>query len=161
MMPNEIVGAGLAPPVISTHLPVGSAMIGIEWVNSANDIPNDLWQECFPPPLEGRWWYSVLEGSELEDQFSFAYGILLRDAQPIGIVPTFIMNVPMAIVAPDALIPLLPFLSKISKIFAYQRTLFVGSPCTDEGTVRPDTGNYAYRNSKTIARCAYKAGAGN
>ena len=100
-------------------------MISINWVDSISDIPDSLWQQCFPPPLEGRWWYYALEKCGLEDQFKFAYGLLLRDAEPIGIIPSFVMNVPMDILAPDVLVPFLPALSKVSKIFAYQRTLLL------------------------------------
>ncbi len=110
-------------------------MIKIEWLKSEADIPIDLWTKCFAPPLEGRWWYSVLENSGLEDQFKFSYGLLSRDKEPIGIVPVFLNNVPIELVAPDTIAAGLRIVSKIIPACGYQRTLFVGSPCADEGTV--------------------------
>ena len=68
--------------------------ITLRWVASAADISEELWERAFPPPLEGLWWYRALERGRLEDQFSFAYGLLSRGKEPIGIVPTFEMKVP-------------------------------------------------------------------
>ncbi len=134
------VGAGVSPPASaentgSVNLAPTQKTITVKWVDSANDISDDLWQQCFPPPLEGQWWYRTLENSELSDQFTFFYGLLLNNNQPIGIVPTFLMDVPMEIMAPDFVIPLMPALKKIAPAICYQHILFVGSPCTDEGSV--------------------------
>src|SRR5439155_9087160 len=97
----------------------------------AGEIDPALWEACFPPPLEGRWWYETLERSRLEDQFRFLYAVI-RDADaPIGIAPLFVMNFPLSLVAPDGLKPLLPLIGSA----AHPKTLFVGSPCADEGTV--------------------------
>lgn len=52
--------------------------LSLRWVSSVEAIPSDLWDACFPPPLEGRWWYRALERSRLEAQFTFAYAILER-----------------------------------------------------------------------------------
>jgi len=110
-------------------------MLEIKWLKSESEIPQSLWEECFPQPFEGRWWYSVLENSELEDQFKFFYGLLIRDKKPIGIVPAFLNDVPIELVAPDKIASGLRILSKIMPACGYQRTLFVGSPCADEGTI--------------------------
>ena len=110
-------------------------MIEIKWLSSTNDISQNLWSECFPPPLEGKWWYSTLENSDLNDQFKFFYGLILSDDKPIGIVPAFLMDVPMEIMAPDVVVPLIPMLKKIVPAICYQRIFFIGSPCADEGTV--------------------------
>ena len=109
--------------------------LSLEWVKSEADIPADLWEKCFPPPFEGRWWYSVLELSGLESQFRFSYGLLSSDGQSIGIVPVFLNDVPIELVAPDNIAVGFRLLSKIIPACGYQRTLFVGSPCADEGTV--------------------------
>jgi len=48
------------------------------------------------------------------------------------------MDVPMDVVAPPQIIHLLklfPIVGKICPFLVYQRTLFVGSPCADEGTI--------------------------
>ena len=99
----------------------------VRWVASEAEIDDLLWQACFPPPLEGRWWYAALEGAGLEDQFRFLYGVIERDRVPVAIAPAFLMDFPVALVAPPALAPALGWLRP--------RTLFVGSPCADEGTV--------------------------
>jgi len=106
-------------------------MFSVAFASSASDIDAALWESCFPPPLEGRWWYQTLEQSRLEDQFSFFYAVIAKDGSPAGIAPAFVMNFPISLVAPDVLQPLVRLLGR----FAHPRTLFVGSPCADEGTV--------------------------
>ncbi len=107
----------------------------IRWVTSSDEIPESLWDACFPPPLEGRWWYRVLERAGLDDQFSFYYAVLERDGSRIGIVPAFVMDVPLDIVAPPLVSRLLGYASNYFPSLRYQRTLFAGSPCADEGTI--------------------------
>ena len=116
-------------------------MFSVCFVRSASDIAAALWEACFPPPLEGRWWYEALEHSHLEDQFSFFYAVISAEGTPAGIAPAFTMNFPVSLVAPDALKPLLPFLGRLAR----PKTLFVGSPCSDEGTVglAPGTDRHA------------------
>jgi hypothetical protein len=106
-------------------------MFSVGFVSRAEEIDPALWEACFAPPLEGRWWYETLEQSNLEDQFSFLYAVIRQGQAPVGIAPAFVMNFPVSLVAPDALKPLLPFLGSL----AHPKTLFVGSPCSDEGTV--------------------------
>jgi hypothetical protein len=113
-------------------------MFTVNWVNSVSEISPDLFERCFRPPLEGRWWYDTLEKSNLQDQFKFEYAVIMKGDRPVGIAPTFFMNVPMDLVAPPEIVKLLKLVPAIGKIFpflVYQRTLFVGSPCSDEGTV--------------------------
>ena len=107
----------------------------VRWVASEADIDAALWEACFPPPLEGRWWYSALEQSGLEDQFSFLYGVIRRDAVDVGIAPAFVMDFPIELVAPPALAPAVRLLGRVWPRLARPHTLFVGSPCADEGTV--------------------------
>jgi hypothetical protein len=109
--------------------------IFVRWVDSVDDIPADLWAACFAPPLEGRWWYAALQHCGIEDQFTFAYAIIQKSGHPVGIAPTFLMDVPLDIIAPDQLAILVRFVGKFIRFLRYQRTLFVGSPCSDEGTV--------------------------
>jgi hypothetical protein len=106
-------------------------MFSVAFASSASEIDAALWESCFPPPLEGRWWYETLEQSRLEDQFSFLYAVIRQDDVAVGIAPAFAMNFPVSLVAPDALQPLVRLLGR----FAHPRTLFVGSPCADEGTI--------------------------
>ena len=107
----------------------------VRFVQSEAEIDAQLWDRCFPPPLEGRWWYATLERAGLEDQFSFLYGVIQRDGLPVGIAPAFVMHFPVALVAPPALLGVVARLEKILPALVKPRTLFVGSPCADEGTV--------------------------
>jgi hypothetical protein len=107
----------------------------VEFVPSVGQIDAALWETCFPPPIEGRWWYETLESSGLEAQFSFLYGVIHRDGAPVGIAPAFLMNFPVSLVAPSWLEPVIRWLDRFVPTLARPRTLFVGSPCADQGTV--------------------------
>ena len=106
----------------------------VSFVRGADEIPDALWAQCFGPALEGRWWYETLERSGLE-QFKFAYALLHDGKQPVGIAPLFVMDVPLALVVPPVWMPLFKLLGYLVRGMRYQRTLFVGSPCSDEGMV--------------------------
>ena len=112
-----------------------SSPLQIELVNSHADIPAELWQACFPPPLEGRWWYQTLEESGLEDQFRFWYAVLHQGTRPVGIVPLFRMNLPLDVVVPDPLLPIGRLIERAAPGLMRPPTLFIGSPCSDEGTI--------------------------
>jgi hypothetical protein len=111
----------------------------VGWTDSADNIPTDLWKKCFGAQAEGLWWYRCLENAHLEDQFKFLYGVIYDTtnggAQPIGIVPAFLMDVPMELVAPEFFMNFLKMVAPFVPGALYQRTLFVGSPCADEGTI--------------------------
>jgi hypothetical protein len=107
----------------------------VDFVDLAAQVPQGLWDACFAPPLEGRWWYESLERSGLEDQFTFFYAVIRKAGEPVGLAPTFLMDVPIELVAPPEAMPVLNFIGKLRPASLYQRTLFVGSPCSDEGTV--------------------------
>jgi hypothetical protein len=107
----------------------------VQLVGSEAQIPPALWDACFAPPLEGRWWYQVLETCGLDDQFTFAYAVIYRGGDAVGIAPLFEMNVPLAIAVLPSLRPLIGALEKLLPSLFRPRTLFVGSPCADEGTV--------------------------
>lgn len=107
----------------------------VRFVGSESLIDQVLWDACFAPPLEGRWWYSTLEQSGLQDQFSFLYGVICRDGIAVGIAPAFVMNFPVSLVAPAGLLRAVELLGRIVPSLVFPRTLFVGSPCADEGTV--------------------------
>jgi len=110
-------------------------MLEINWVNSESDIPPELWEKCFPPPFEGLWWYRALEHCGIQDQFTFLYGVVRDQSGPVAIAPAFLMDVPIRLVLPPALLPMANLLGRLVPSALYQRTLFIGSPCSDEGRV--------------------------
>lgn len=107
----------------------------VQFVTSESEISPALWDACFPPPLEGRWWYQTLESSGFEDQFTFAYGIVLEGARPVGIAPIFLMNVPLSSAVAPGLRPAMRVLEKIVPSVFRPRTLFAGAAGAEEGTV--------------------------
>ena len=107
----------------------------VEFFETASEIPNGLWDACFEPPAEGRWWYEALDQSGIEDQFTFFYGLIEHLGRPVGIAPGFVMDVPVELVAPQEFLRLLRPLGKIVPSILSQRTVFVGSPILDEGKV--------------------------
>src|SRR5262245_54050256 len=107
----------------------------VRFVDSEKAIPEKLWAACFPPPLEGHWWYRALEASGLEHQFEFFYALLLRDDNPVGIAPLFVMELEVEFLIPRALVPFLALLGKMLPTLSAPKVLMIGSPCSDEGTV--------------------------
>ena len=107
----------------------------VEFLETASQIPNGLWDACFQPPAEGRWWYEALDQSGIEDQFTFLYALINHFGSPVGIAPAFFMDVPVDQVAPQQFLRLLRLVGKIIPSVLSQRTLFVGSPILDEGRV--------------------------
>ena len=107
----------------------------IAWVASAGDIPVELWARCFPPPLEGLWWYQALERGGLDDQFQFADAVISRDGMPVAIAPAFRMDLPLEIVMPDEIAPYVGWIGRWVPALRYQKTFFIGSPCAEEGTI--------------------------
>ena len=107
----------------------------VEFLETASQIPNGLWDACFQPPAEGRWWYEALDQSGIEDQFTFLYALINHFGSPVGIAPAFFMDVPVDQVAPQEFLRLLRLVGKIMPSVLSQRTLFVGSPILDEGRV--------------------------
>lgn len=116
-------------------MPLDGAPVQITLVRRCDEIDDRLWELCFPAPLEGRFWYRTLETSNLESQFEFAYGVIAARGQTIGIAPCFVHNVPMSLVAPPVAAFFFNTASRVFPSAGYQRTLFLGSPCADEGTV--------------------------
>lgn len=108
--------------------------ISVRFVARAADCPLDLWSH-FPDSLEGRWWYDALEGAALGDQFHFFYAVIEQAGRAVGLAPCFVMDVPIDLVVPKEVLPLFTIPGKLIPKLLYQRTLFVGSPCADEGTV--------------------------
>jgi hypothetical protein len=107
----------------------------VEWVASARDIPRAVWDECFAAPLEGYWFYDALERSGLEEQFSFAYAIVLRGEAIIALAPVFTAVLPISLVAPDFVDRIIRLGGRFLQHLRFQKTLFVGAPCSDEGSV--------------------------
>ena len=111
------------------------AEVRIEFESRVEDIDETLWRDCFPPPLEGHFWYETLETCGVEDQFTFCYARITAGGRPVGIAPCFLHDVPISLVAPAPVAFVLRRLARIFPRVGYQRTFFVGSPCADEGTV--------------------------
>ena len=107
----------------------------VEFLETASQIPNNLWDACFQPPAEGRWWYETLDQSGIEDQFAFFYGLIKHLGRPAGIAPIFVMDVPVDQMAPQEFLRLLRLAGKIVPSVLSQRTIFVGSPILDETRV--------------------------
>jgi uncharacterized protein len=123
--------AANADEAAPAHLPVFT----VRWFASADDLPPHLWAACFPPPLEALWWYRAFERAGVEDQFTFAYAGIERDGELIGIAPCFQMDLSLEIVLPDAIAPIVAWIGRMIPALRYQRTWFIGSPCSEEGTI--------------------------
>lgn len=109
--------------------------LSVRLVSHHDQVPAELWAAGFNSPLEGEWWYRALEASQLEDQFTFLYAVIEDDGAPVALAPMFLTDVPMELVAPEELMPALRVVARFYRPALYQRTLFVGSPCADEGTI--------------------------
>lgn len=105
------------------------------WVERSDDVPDDLWTRCFAPPHEGQWFYRALERSGLEEQFRFRYLLLRQGGREVGLAPTFVMNVPLRLVVPPRMQRAVALLGRLIPSLLFQRTLFVGSPCSESGHV--------------------------
>lgn len=112
-----------------------------------------MWDACFPPPLEGRWWYRALERCGIGDQFQFIYGLVRMQGQPVAIVPAFVMNVPITLILPSWLLPAARLIGRVAPALLHQRTLFVGSPCSDEGAIGTVPGADRY----AVLQCVQQA----
>ena len=112
--------------------------LSLEWLNSESQIPQALWDSCFPAPYEGQWWYRSLECAHLEEQFTFTYGLISLNGEPIAIAPAFVKDVPIELVMPPMILPIVKLISKIIPSFLYQRTFFIGSAGSDEGYIGID-----------------------
>lgn len=115
--------------------------IRVRFLTSRHDMDGALWDLCFPAPHEGLGWYSLVEESGLSDQFDFLYGLIEErqsddaEGKPVGIAPCFIFDVPLETVVPESLLPILAALGRFLPIGQGQKTLFIGSPFSDEGRV--------------------------
>jgi hypothetical protein len=112
-----------------------SQALRVEWSASASDIPAGIWQQCFPPPLEGLWLYETLERSGLEEQFSFAYALVMRGDTIIAIAPVFAAILPISLMVPSIVDRAFALGGRLLRHLRFQKTLFIGSPCADEGSV--------------------------
>jgi Peptidogalycan biosysnthesis/recognition len=119
-----------------TAAPIARApSLGVTFCASETEIPGALWDACFPPTVEGRWWYRTLERCGLEDQFTFFYALIQDSTRTVGIAPVFLMRLPLDVVVPDALLPVAARLEKVHPSFWRPLALFVGSPCAEEGRI--------------------------
>src|SRR5262245_3532617 len=114
---------------------VRASSFGVTFCTSESEIPGALWDACFPPTVEGRWWYRSLERCGLEDQFTFFYALIHDSERVVGIAPAFLMRLPLDVVVPDALLPVAARLEKVHPSFWRPLALFLGSPCAEEGRI--------------------------
>ncbi len=112
--------------------------LSLEWLNSESQIPQAIWDICFPPPYESQWWYRSLECSHLEKQFTLTYGLISYINEPIAIVPAFVMEVPIDFMMPPRALSILKFISKLIPSFLYQRTFFIGNAFSDKSAIGID-----------------------
>lgn len=105
------------------------------WVDHVDDVPQELWDECFVAPNEGKWFYHALAQSGMQDQFTFRYLLLRRDGQFVGLAPVFLMDMPLRLVVPGPLRLWVDVLGRVVPWLRSQRTLFVGSPCAESGQI--------------------------
>jgi uncharacterized protein len=78
----------------------------------------------------------ALEAGTLPGQFTYLFGELRHDGTPIGIVPAFVFDVPLALVIPPALARIvLPVAKGPLRGLAHQRTFFIGNVAGEEGHV--------------------------
>src|SRR5258707_11089551 len=99
-----------------------------EFLKKASQIPNDLWDACFQPPAEGRWWYETLDQSGIDDQFTILYGLIKHLDRPVGIAPVFAMDLPLEEFAPQEFLRVLRLVGKIRPGVFWQGALFFGPP---------------------------------
>ncbi|MEO8746499.1 MAG: peptidogalycan biosysnthesis protein [Rhodanobacter sp.] len=78
---------------------------------------------------------------------------MFDQAGPVAIAPAFLMDVPIEIVLPPALLPIAKIVGHIVPSALYQKTFFIGSPCSDEGMV----GMLPGTNHLAVYRCVNKA----
>jgi len=109
--------------------------LSVRLCRSEQEIPDSLWADCFPPPLEGRWWFRAMERGGMDDQFLFLYALLEDNGRPVGLAPAFVMDVAIELVMPEAVLPIARLVGKVFPKVLYQRSLFIGSPCSDEGHI--------------------------
>ncbi|MFI5015315.1 MAG: GNAT family N-acetyltransferase [Hyphomicrobiales bacterium] len=126
--PTSWRGGGVDAPPLSQALRV-------EWRYSSGEIPAEIWERCFPAPLEGVWLYETLEQSGLEEQFSFAYALVLRGEAIVAVAPVFTALLPISLIAPNIVDQALSLGGRLFEHLRFQKTLFVGSPCADAGNV--------------------------
>jgi hypothetical protein len=138
-----------------------AADLRVEWRGSADDIPVEAWTECFRPPIEGRWLYTTLEQSGLEDQFSFSYALVMRRQSIIAIAPVFTAILPISLIAPDFISWLLQLGGPLLRRLRFQKTTFVGSPCSDQGNVGTSPGVSLADVAPILQKAVWEFGARN
>lgn len=111
-----------------------SAAIALHWHSHAGAIDAAIWQRCFQPGQQGLFWYQSLERADLAAQFQFFYGLVTQEGQVLAIVPAFVFDVPMDLVAPPAAAYAINFVARGPlRRLAYQRTFFIGNVAGEEG----------------------------
>ncbi|HXX85999.1 MAG TPA: GNAT family N-acetyltransferase [Casimicrobiaceae bacterium] len=120
----------------ASRIPCLSQRFELKWCARTAEIPEDLWRACFSPPREGLFWYRALECGNLADQFTFAFGLLQVNGAPVGIVPTFLFDLPLDLVIPPAIARfVLPIARGPLRGLAFQKTFFIGNVAGEEGRI--------------------------
>lgn len=108
----------------------------LTWHDRSDQIDADVWQRCFPRGRQGLFWFRSLEQGKLEDQFSFFYGLVRRDGEVIALVPAFVFDVPLDLVAPPWAARCLAWCARGPlRAWGYQRTFFIGNVAGEEGGI--------------------------
>lgn len=110
-------------------------VFSVEFVDSEKLIPDELWPACFSPQQEGRWWFRLIENAGVEKQFRIFYALLRQNGEPAGIVPLFLMELPLEFIVPEGMVPMLAWIGKMLPNLSQPQIVFVGSPCADEGAM--------------------------
>lgn len=108
----------------------------LTWYGRSDQIDVDVWQRCFAPGRQGLFWFRSLEQGELDDQFTFFYGLVRRDGEVIALVPAFVFDVPLDLVAPPWAARCLGWFARGPlRAWGCQRTFFIGNVAGEEGSI--------------------------
>jgi hypothetical protein len=111
-------------------------VLDLVWHQRTKDIPDAVWADCFGLPHEGLFWFRALEAAGIENQFTFFFGLLHDGGAPIGIVPAFVFDLPLALVLPDAIAGIAARVERsLLRRFGRVRTFFIGSVAGEEGYI--------------------------
>jgi uncharacterized protein len=129
---NSKDSAGVISSAERSH---GRESVTVQFFNSARKVPAEAWELLPEQSVEGRWWYEALEASNLRSQFKFWYAVLRMNGEAQVLAPLFLMKVPISVILPDWVESFVnPVASLMPQVFSV-RSLFVGSPCAEEGTI--------------------------
>jgi len=124
-------------------MPIDGQAVQIEFADRATDIDESVWRACFPPPLEGLFWYHTLELSASTTNSSFPTRSSDRPAGR-GHRPVFPARCPhhAGRAAAGRICPG-PSVQGVPAGGLPAHAFFVGSPCSMKDD-RPDSGGETY-----------------